>query len=48
MKTLQFDIVIKGKFSATLRNKNRGTESKFIVIQGKIDSPPLLSKSTML
>ena len=31
-----------------MRNKNRGTQSKFLVIQGKMDSPPLLSKSTLL
>ena len=36
------------EFTTTLRNKNRGTHSKFLVIQGKMDSPPLLSKSTLL
>ena len=44
LKTLQSDLTVKGEFTATLRNKNRGTESKFLVIQGKMDSPPLLSK----
>ena len=48
LKTLKSDLVVKGKFTATLRNKNRGTQSKFLVIQGKMDSPPLLSKSTLL
>ena len=48
LKTLQSDLTVKGEFTATLRNKNRGTQSKFLVIQGKMDSPPLLSKSTLL
>ena len=48
LKTLQSDLTVKDEFTATLRNKNRGTQSKFLVIQGKIDSPPILSKSTLL
>ena len=48
LKTLQSDLTVKGEFSATLQNKNRGTRSKFLVIQGKMDSPPLLSKSTLI
>ena len=48
LKTLQSDLTVKGEFTITLRNKNRGTQSKFLVIQGKMDSPPLLSKSTLL
>ena len=48
LKTLQSDLAVKGEFSTTLRNKNRGTKSKFLVIQGKMDSPPLLSKNTLL
>jgi len=48
LKTLQSNLMVKGEFATTLRNKNRGTQSKFSVIQGKMDSPPLLSKSTVL
>ncbi|KAL9952955.1 hypothetical protein ACROYT_G040288 [Oculina patagonica] len=48
LKTLQSNLTVKGEFTATLRNKNQGAQSKFLVIQGKIDSPPLLSKSTLL
>ena len=48
LKTLQSDQTVKGEFTATLRNKNRGTQSKFLVIQRKMDSPRLLSKSTLL
>ena len=48
LKTFQSKLTVKGEFTATLRNKNRGIQSKFLVIQGKMDSPPLLSKSTLL
>ena len=48
LKTLKSDLTVKGEFTATLRNKNRGTRSMFLVIQGKMDSPPLLSKSTLI
>ena len=48
LKTLQSDLTGKGEFTTTLLNKNQGTHSKFLVIQGKMDSPPLLSKSTLL
>ena len=37
LKTLQSDLVVKGEFIATLRNKNIGVRSKFPVIQGKMD-----------
>ena len=47
-KTLQSDLKVKGEFTTTLQNKNRGPQSKFLVIRGKMDSPPLLSKSTLL
>ena len=48
LKTLQSDLPVKGEFIATLPNKNRGAQGKFLVIQGKMESPPLLSKSTLL
>ena len=48
LRTLQSNLTVKGEFTTTLRNKNRGTQSKFLVIKGKMDSPPLLSKSTLL
>ena len=40
LKILQSDLTVKGEFTTTLRNKNRGTQSKFLVIPGKMDSPP--------
>ena len=48
LKTLQSDVTVKGEFTTTLRNKNRGAQGKFLVTQEKMDSPPLLSKSTLL
>ena len=45
LKTLKSDLTVKGEFTATLRNKNRGTRSKFLVIQGKMASP--LQKHTL-
>ena len=32
LKTLQSDLTVKGEFTTTLRNKNRGAQSKFLVI----------------
>ena len=32
LKTLKSDLTVKDEFTATLRNKNRGTQSKFLVI----------------
>ena len=48
LKILQSDLTVKGEFTAALRNKNWGTQSKFLVIQEKMDSPPVLRKSTLL
>ena len=48
LKILQSDLTVKGVFTTTLRNINRSTQSKFLVIQGKMDCPALLSKSTLL
>ena len=39
LKTLQSDLTVKGEFTSTLQNKNQGTQSKFLVIQGDMDSP---------
>ncbi|CAH3166428.1 unnamed protein product [Porites evermanni] len=47
LKTLQSDLVVKGEFHTTIRNKNRGAKSKFLVIERKMDSPPLPNKNTL-
>ena len=48
LKTLQSDLVVKGELHTTIRIKNRGAKSKFLVIEGKMDSPRLLSKNTLI
>ena len=48
LKTLQSTLAVKGEFKTILRNCDRGTTSKFLVIEGKIDSPPLLCKNTLI
>ncbi|VDI61580.1 Hypothetical predicted protein [Mytilus galloprovincialis] len=49
LSTLQNSLPIKGEFTRlSLRNKTCGTETRFIVVKGKINSPPLISKSTLI
>ncbi|CAC5398547.1 unnamed protein product [Mytilus coruscus] len=48
LNTLQNSLPIKGEFKTIIRNKTCGTETKFIVVKGKINSPPLISKSTLI
>ncbi|CAC5402710.1 unnamed protein product [Mytilus coruscus] len=38
---------VKGEFKTKVRNATCGMETKFIVIQGRINSPPLLSRATL-
>ena len=47
-KTLQFTLTVKGEFQTTLRNRNRVATTKFLVVKGKMDSTPLLSKNTLV
>ncbi|CAG2242188.1 unnamed protein product [Mytilus edulis] len=48
LSTLQNSLPIKGEFTTIIRNKTCGTEAKFVVVKGKINSPPLISKSTLI
>ncbi|VDI76125.1 Hypothetical predicted protein [Mytilus galloprovincialis] len=48
LSTLQNSLPIKGEFKTIIRNKTCGTETKFVVVKGKINSPPLISKSTLI
>ena len=48
LRTLQNDLPIKGEFDAVLRNQTCGKRTKFLVIKGKINSPPLISKNTLI
>ena len=47
LKILQSELEVIGEFPTVLRNKTRGTETKFLVIKGHMDSPPLLSKISL-
>ena len=47
LMTLQNELPIKGEFSAIVRNQTCGIQSRFLVVKGRINSPPLISKSTL-
>ena len=48
IRALQSKLEVKGEFPVTIRNKTRGVNTKFIVIKGKMDSPPLICKDVLL
>ena len=48
LSTLQNELPVKGEFVTTLRNKTCGTLAKIVVIRGHINSPPLISKGTLM
>lgn len=41
-------MIVKGEFEAAVRNKTYGSVARFVVVQGRINSPPLISKSTLI
>ena len=45
--TLQSELPVKGEFTATVRNQTCGAVARFVVTRGRINSPPLISKSTV-
>ena len=48
LNTLQNELHVSGKFKATACNETRGTDTTFVVIKGKINSPPLLGRRTLI
>ena len=48
LHTLQSALPVKGEFKTIVRNKTCGTETKFVVVRGRINSPPLISKDTLI
>ena len=48
LRTLQNDLPVKGEFNAILRNQTCVKRTKFLVIEGRINSPPLISKNTLI
>ena len=47
LKTIQTNLRVKGEFRVTVRNKNRGVETCFTVIKGRMKSSPLLCRETL-
>ena len=45
--TLQSELPVKGEFTATVRNQTCGAVARFVVTRGRINSPSLISKSTV-
>ena len=45
LSTLPNELKVSGEFKATARNQTRGTETTFVVIKGKIKSPPLIGRA---
>ena len=48
LNTLQNELHVSGEFKATARNETRGTDTTFVVIKGKINSPPLLGRRKLI
>ena len=47
LSTLQSELPVKGEFTATIRNQTCGAVARFVLTRGRINSPPLISKSTL-
>ena len=47
LNILQNELQVTDEFTATARNQTRGAETTFIVVKGKIISPPLLGRNAL-
>ena len=47
LSILQNELHVSGEFKATAHNQTRGTETTFIVVKGRINSPPLLGRRAL-
>ena len=47
LSTQQSDIPVKGEVKAIVRNETYGIKAKIVVVKGRINSPPLISKKTL-
>ena len=47
LNTLQHPLPVKGEFNTIIRNQTCGRPAKFIIVGGRINSPPLLSLTTL-
>ena len=48
LRTLQHKLEVKGEFQTVIRNRTCGKVTKFVVVSGRIHSPPLISKETLM
>ena len=48
LRTLQHKLEVKGEFQTVIRNETCGEPTKFVVVPGRIQSPPLISKETLI
>ena len=47
LSTLQNELKVSGEFKSTVRNQTRDTETAFVVVKGKVNSPSLLGKKAL-
>lgn len=47
LNTLQGRLTVKGEIDVTIRNETCGVNTTFVIVKGRIDSPPLLSKRSL-
>ena len=48
LNNLQSNLTVKGEFEAVVRNKTCGALTRFFVIKGRINSPPIIGKNTLI
>ena len=48
LSTLQHKLEVKGEFQTIIRNQTCGKPARFVVVRGRINSPPLICKNTLL
>ena len=48
LNTLQHELKVKGEFSTIIRNQTCGKEARFIVVYGRIHSPPLVCRDSLI
>ena len=45
---MKSNLLVKGEFEAAIRNKTCGELTRFFVIKGRINYPPLVGKNTLI
>lgn len=47
LHNLQTELEVKGESDVTVRNLTRGIKTRFVILKGHMNSPPLLSRNTL-